>query len=79
MPVGRYLVVNPADHTIVGGPYMWDPEDEWTPPEVVANPDAGYEVLEESAAMEDGYEWPPAPPSEDPGPSPEPDPGPSPE
>lgn len=76
MSVGRYLVVNPADHTIVGGPYLWDPDNEWTPPEVASNPDAGYEVMEESAAMEAGYEWPPAP--EEPGPTPEPDPGQSP-
>lgn len=60
MAVGRYVVVNPATQLIVGGPYLWDPENEWTPPEITNDPDAGYEVMEESAALGAGFTYPEA-------------------
>ena len=58
--VQRYLVVDEASRTIVGGPYLWDGEAQWTPP------DEGTLMLE-SEAMAAGYGWPaPPPPPEDP-------------
>lgn len=53
MAIGRYVVVNSDEKTIVGGPYKWDPErsPEWTSPEEGT-------VMLESEAGEQGYTWP---------------------
>lgn len=61
--VQAYVVVDPAAKTIVGGPYNWDGETEWTAPEITANPDAGYIVIMLDQANAEGYTWP-LPPSQ---------------
>ncbi|GAB1642523.1 hypothetical protein [Krasilnikovia sp. MM14-A1259] len=53
----RYVVVDPAEHVIVGGPYLWDGVAAWTPP------DEG-ELLLESDALAAGYVWAPDPAAE---------------
>ena len=32
--VQRWVVVDPEDDSIVGGPYLWDGSASWSPPEV---------------------------------------------
>lgn len=61
MTVENYVVVNPATKRLLGGPYRWDGEAEWTPPEIEANPGAGYQLLPEADAQTQGYAWPPPP------------------
>lgn len=58
MTVGRYVVVLPAELAIIGGPYLWDPDVEWTPPEIASNPEAGFQVMEEATALDAGYQYP---------------------
>jgi hypothetical protein len=51
MAAQRYVVVDEADKTIVGGPYKWDGVATWTPPE------AGTLILE-ADALAAGYTYP---------------------
>ncbi len=59
--VGRWMVVDPATKTLLGGPYLWDGKTRWTPPEVEQSPDAGYQLMTEADAQAQGYHWPPPP------------------
>jgi hypothetical protein len=58
----RWVVCDDATKTIVGGPYLWDGETEWTAPEIEANPDAGFTLKPEGDALAGGYSYPPPPP-----------------
>lgn len=48
---GRYVVCDPSNMIIVGGPYVWDGRSIWTPPEEG-------ELMTEAAAAEAGYAYP---------------------
>lgn len=39
---------------IIGGPYLWDGETQWTPPE-------DGELMLEADAQSQGFQWPPPP------------------
>lgn len=56
--MGRYVVADPATKVIVGGPYAWNGITQWTPNEIVDNPDAGYAITEEAIALDEGYTYP---------------------
>ena len=51
--VKRYVVVSkdPASKTIIGGPYLWDGEAQWQPPEEGT-------LMPESDALASGYNFP---------------------
>ena len=48
-PIGRWVVVRGG--AIVGGPYLWDGEAEWQPPEPG-------ELVRESDALKAGHTYP---------------------
>lgn len=49
-PDHRWVVVD-EDRSIVGGPYLWDGETEWEPPEQGR-------LMVEGDALADGYTYP---------------------
>jgi len=55
--MARYVVVDPEERVIVGGPYLWDGVSAWVPPE------PGVLMVEAEAAAE-GFVYPPDPASE---------------
>lgn len=47
----RYVVVNATDRVIVGGPYLWDGQSDWSPPEQG-------ELMTQAEALAKGYSYP---------------------
>ncbi len=48
--VRRWVVVDPDTDTIIGGPYLWDGESDWEPPQKGT-------LLEEAKAFQGGYRY----------------------
>jgi hypothetical protein len=68
MSVGRYVAVDQATRTILGGPWGWDGVQPWVPPEPRGNTADASEMVAagtlmvEADAQARGYAYPPPPP-----------------
>lgn len=49
--IDRWVVVDSETPTIVGGPYLWDGESDWEPPQ------QGH-LMTEADAFTGGYQYP---------------------